>query len=171
MTLDKVSAKPGIARGVHVIAFFEAAKGTLVLVAGLGLLSLVHHDLQDAAEHLVRLSHLNPARHYPRVFVEFASHVDDTRLKQMAALAFLYTGVRFVEAYGLWRMRAWAEWFAIASGTIYLPLEIYELFKRATILRGVVLILNAGIVAYLIYVRWLNRRLNIEAARVPPIEV
>lgn len=164
--MDKVSAKPGVTRGLHVIALFEAAKGALVLVAGLGLLSLVHHDLQDAAEHLVRLSHLNPARHYPRVFVEAASKVDDGRLKQLAALAFLYTSVRFIEAYGLWKMRAWAEWFAIASGAIYLPLEIYELFKQATILRVLVLILNAGIVTYLIYVRWLNRRLNKEATRI-----
>ncbi|MGB8508744.1 MAG: DUF2127 domain-containing protein [Pyrinomonadaceae bacterium] len=164
--MDKVSAKPGVTRGLHVIALFEAAKGALVLIAGLGLLSLVHHDLQDAAEHLVRLSHLNPARHYPRVFVEAASKVDDGRLKQLAALAFLYTSVRFIEAYGLWKMRAWAEWFAIASGAIYLPLEIYELFKQATILRVLVLILNAGIVTYLIYVRWLNRRLNKEATRI-----
>ena len=143
-----------IAAGVRVVAFFEALKGTLVLVAGFGLLSLVHRDLQDLAERLVSHSHLNPASHYPRVFVEAAARTSDARLRTLAALAFAYSCVRFVEAYGLWRMRAWAEWFAIISGCIYLPIELYELFERATLIRAGVLVVNALIVAYLLYVRF-----------------
>jgi uncharacterized membrane protein (DUF2068 family) len=142
-----------IAAGVRVVAMFEALKGTLVLVAGFGLLSLVHRDLEDLAERLVQHSHLNPASHYPRVFVEAASQMNDSRLRTLAALAFAYSVVRFVEAYGLWHMRAWAEWFAILSGCLYLPVELYELLERPTHLRGLVLFFNAVIVAYLLYVR------------------
>ena len=36
--------------GVRVVAMFEAAKGGLVLLAGCGLLALVHHDVQAMAE-------------------------------------------------------------------------------------------------------------------------
>jgi len=142
-----------IAAGVRVVAFFEALKGTLVLVAGFGLLSLVHRDLEDLAERLVRHSHLDPASHYPRVFVEAAAHTTDSRLRTLAAMAFAYSCVRFVEAYGLWKMRAWAEWFAIISGCIYLPVELYELIERATLIRAGVLVVNAAIVSYLLYVR------------------
>jgi uncharacterized membrane protein (DUF2068 family) len=142
-----------VAAGVRAVAVFEALKGTLVLVAGFGLLALVHRDLEDLAERLVRHSHLNLASHYPRVFVEAASRMNDTRLRTLAALAFAYSVVRFVEAYGLWHMRAWAEWFAILSGCLYLPAELYELFERPTHLRGLVLFFNAVIVAYLLYVR------------------
>src|SRR5919107_5079568 len=142
-----------IAAGVRAVAVFEALKGTLVLVAGFGLLSLVHRDLEDLAERLVRHSHLDPASHYPRVFVEAAANMNDARLRTLAALAFAYSVVRFVEAYGLWHMRAWAEWFAILSGCLYLPVELYELFERPTHLRGLVLFFNACIVAYLLYVR------------------
>src|SRR5919112_1691773 len=142
-----------IAAGVRAIAFFEALKGTRVVVAGFGLLALVHRDLEDLAERLVRHSHLNPASHYPRVFVEAAAHTSDSRLRTLAALAFAYSVVRFVEAYGLWHMRAWAEWFAILSGCLYLPVELYELVERPTHLRGLVLFFNAVIVAYLLYVR------------------
>src|SRR5947207_11079087 len=120
-----------IAAGVRAVAFFEALKGTLVLVAGFGLLSLVHRDLEDLAERLVQHSHLNPASHYPRVFIEAAARTSDARLRTLAALAFAYSCVRFVEAYGLWKMRAWAEWFAIISGGLYLPVELYELIERA----------------------------------------
>src|ERR1044071_2915514 len=142
-----------IAAGVRAVALCEARKGTLVLLAGFGLLALVHRDLEDLAERLVRHSHLDPASHYPRVFVEAAAPMNDSRLRTLAALAFAYSVVRFVEAYGLWHMRAWAEWFAILSGCLYLPVELYELVEKPTHLRGLVLFFNAAIVAYLLYVR------------------
>lgn len=106
--------------------------------AGFGLLSLVHHDLQATAERLVRHSHLNPAHHYPRIFIEAASHMNDSRLTSLAALAFLYAAMRFVEAYGLWETKVWAEWFAIIDGSLFLPVEAYEMFRRATWMRGIV---------------------------------
>lgn len=143
-----------IAAGVRAIAFFEAVKGALVLVAGFGLLALVHRDLEDLAERLVMHSHLNPASHYPRVFIEAAAGTSDSRLRTLAALAFVYSTVRFVEAYGLWKMRAWAEWFAIISGCVYLPVEAYELFEKPTLIRAGILVLNALVVAYLLYIRF-----------------
>ena len=45
------------------IALVEGAKGVIVLVAGLGLLGLVHHDVGAIAQALVREAHLNPASH------------------------------------------------------------------------------------------------------------
>jgi uncharacterized membrane protein (DUF2068 family) len=147
-----------ISRGIRVVAVFEALKGVLVLSAGLGMLSLVHHDLQATAERLVRHSHLNPARHYPRIFIDAASHMNDSRLRSLAALAFLYATVRFLEAYGLWQMKVWAEWFAIIAGSLFLPVEVYEMFRRATGMRGIVLLTNLLIVTYLVNVRLLSRR-------------
>ena len=153
------------------VAVFEALKGILILIAGFGLLSLIHRDLQEIAEEIVRHLHVNPARHYPRVFIEAASHVNDSKLKFMAAMAFLYSSVRFVEAYGLWHLRAWAEWFAIISGSLYLPLEIYGLFEHATWIKATVLLVNAGIVIYMVYVRWTEREAHVKTVGSPSAEV
>ena len=139
--------------GIRAVAVFEAAKGTVVIAAGLGVLSLLHRDAQHAAETIVRHLHLNPARHYPRVFIEAAARMTSSRLWLLAAGAFAYSAVRFVEAYGLWRLRPWAEWFAILSGGLYLPLEIYELVRHPTPVRAAILLGNAAIVGYLIHVR------------------
>ena len=147
-----------VSRGIRVIAVFEALKGLLVLSAGFGLLSLVHQDLQATAERLVRHSHLDPAHHYPRIFIEAASHTNDSRLRSLAALAFLYAIVRLIEAYGLWHMRVWAEWFAIIAGSLFLPVEVYEILRRPTWMRAAVLATNLLIVAYLVYVRLSSRR-------------
>lgn len=145
--------KLGSSRGLRAIALFEAGKGILVLVVGFGLLSAVHRDVQGLAEEIVRRFHLDPARHHPRIFIAAAAHLGNERLRSLAAAALLYAVVRFVEAYGLWRDRLWAEWFAIVSGGIFLPVELYELMRRATVVKGVVLVVNAAVVAYLIHLR------------------
>ena len=136
---------------MRLVALLEAGKGALVLLAGLGLLSLINHDVQRVAEHLVRLSHLNPASHYPRIFVEAAGHVTNARLWGLAALAAVYALVRGIEAYGLWHERRWAEWFALVAGGLYIPVEIYELFHHATWLKLTVLVVNAAIVIAMIF--------------------
>ena len=144
--------------GVRVVAAFEAAKGSLVLLAGCGLLALVHHDVQAMAESLVERSHLNPASRYPRIFVQAAGALTDARLWLLAAGAAAYAAVRFVEAYGLWRQRRWAGWFAVVSGGIYVPIEIYELAHSVTWPKLAALILNAAIVAYMSYALFQTRR-------------
>jgi uncharacterized membrane protein (DUF2068 family) len=149
--------------GVRAVALFEAAKGTIVIAAGLGLLSLLDRDAQQAAETIVRHLHLNPARHYPRVFIEASARMTNSRLWLLAGGAFAYSTLRFVEAYGLWRLRPWAEWLAILSGGLYLPVEIYGLLRHATLVKAIILTGNAVIVAYLIHVRLASRR-----GRLPP---
>src|ERR1035438_4179771 len=113
-----------LSRGIRLVALFEGLKGALILLAGFGLLALGHRDLQDVADELVRRFHLNPARHYPRIFIEASGKTTDTQLWLLAGAALLYAVFRFVEAYGLWRERRWAGWFAAATGAIYVPLEI-----------------------------------------------
>lgn len=137
----------GTVRGV---ALLEAAKGSLVLLAGIGALSFIHRDAQALAEQLVRHLHLNFANEYPRIFVEFAAKLTDIRLGTLAALAAGYALVRFIEAYGLWRERRWAEWFAAVSGGIYIPFEIYELFRGAAWLSLGALVVNLLVVGLMI---------------------
>lgn len=151
--------------GLHIVALFEGAKGILVLIAGFGLLTLVHRDIHQAAEELVRRLHMNPAHHYPKIFIDAATHVTDTRLWVLSASAILYATVRFIEAYGLWRRQPWAEWFAVLTGGIYIPIEMYELLKGITWAKIVVLTVNTGIVGYLAYVL-INTRNNRKVYRV-----
>jgi uncharacterized membrane protein (DUF2068 family) len=146
-----------LSRGIRLVALFEAAKGALILLAGFGLLELVHRDLQHVADEVVRRFHLNPARHYPRIFIEAAGNTTDTRLWLLAGAALLYAVFRFVEAYGLWRERRWAGWFAAATGAIYVPLEIVALFRNITWVKLTALMVNLGIVAFMTWTLWQSR--------------
>lgn len=135
--------------GLRIVSVFEAAKGLLVLLSGFGLLTFIHKDLHHAAEHLVRQFHLNPASRYPRIFLDLADKVTNAQLWVLALSALLYAIIRFVEAYGLWLQRRWAEWFGLFAGSIYLPIEIFEIIRKVTWPRITLLLVNAGIVLYL----------------------
>ena len=66
----------------------------------------------------------------------------------------MYSTARFVEAYGLWRRRSWAEWFAVISGGIYVPIELYELAESVTWPKLVALAVNGAVVAVMIRELW-----------------
>ena len=136
--------------GLRAVAAFEAAKGTVVLLAGFGLLSLMGRDIEAFVEQLVAHLHLNPAKGYPRIFLDAAANITNTRLWWLAAFALLYAAIRWIEAVGLWLEKRWAEWFAVLSGAIYVPAELYELARGANALKLVLLGINICIVAYMI---------------------
>jgi len=140
-----------LSSALRTVAVFEAAKGALVLLVGFDLLSLVHHDIQQVAEHLLARTHLNPASRYPHIFIDIANQLTNTRLLLIAAGAGLYSLARFIEAYGLWRASRWAQWFAAVSGGIYVPFELFELYERVTWLSLGALTLNLAIVAFMLY--------------------
>jgi uncharacterized membrane protein (DUF2068 family) len=144
--------------GVRFVAIFEAAKGALILLAGCGALSLIHHDLQQLAEELVRHFHLDPASHYPRIFIEAADRVSDSRLWLLAALAFGYAAIHFVQGYGLWRKQRWAAWLAIAAAASYIPFEVYGLLHGVSKIKVSTLVVNIAIVLYMSYELWRSRR-------------
>lgn len=154
-------------KALRPIAVFEALKGAIVLIAGFGLLSFLDRDNEVFAEKIIRNLHLNPAHHYPHIFITAMAQIEDSHLWALAGLAALYAAVRFVEAYGLWNERRWAEWLAALSGGIYIPLEIYELAKHVTWIRVGALGLNVVIVSYLAWVLVETRRRRIKPP--PPV--
>jgi len=135
--------------GIRMIAGYEAAKGLLVLVAGTGLLLLVHRDAQALAERLVTHLHLDPAKRVPRIFLHVMTEATPARLRWLAVGAMAYALMRFAEAYGLWRGRRWAEWLGVVTAAVYLPFEAGALIRRPGAEPLVALALNLMIVVYL----------------------
>jgi uncharacterized membrane protein (DUF2068 family) len=144
--------------GLRGIALLEAAKGLLAVLLAVWLVSLLHKDIQDVAEHLLRILHnifrLNPDGRIAREIIRGARHVTRGNLHLWIGGTILYSSIRFAEATGLWLEKQWAEWFALISGCLYLPIEIYELAHRATTIKWAIFATNLLIVAYL---AWLLR--------------
>jgi uncharacterized membrane protein (DUF2068 family) len=138
---------------LRTVAMFEAAKGLIVLLLGLGLLRLIHKNLDEFAEQLIRFLHASPGGRLSNLFVTAAGHTTDKSLWALAAAAMIYSIVRFAEAYGLWHAREWAEWFALLSGAMYLPWEMYSLMRHPHPIKWFILLANVAIVLYMIVLR------------------
>ena len=76
-----VPGKKNIVKGIRIIALFEAFKGIIILLAGFTLLKLVHGELQLVADNVVRHLHMNPARHYPHIFLDEVAGISDSKIK------------------------------------------------------------------------------------------
>lgn len=140
------------AAGLRAVAGFEAAKGAVALLAASGLLMLWHADAHAVGEQLARHLHLNPAKHSGALWG--ALQGAETHLGWLALGVIAYAGMRFTEAVGLWRGRAWAEWFGVVSGAIYVPFDLLELVRQPGFVSLAMLGINLLIVGYLARSLW-----------------
>ena len=147
----KPSAKTSV--GLRTVAVFEAAKGGIVLLLGCGVLDLIHKNLDAIAERLAEVLRVNPDGKLSNLFVKLASHATDRLLWMLAIGALVYAAVRAVEAYGLWREREWAQWFALLSTASYLPPELYWLLRHPTWLKCGALITNIAVLLFMLILR------------------
>ena len=145
-------------QAIRIVALLEALKGLLAIAAASGLLYLLHKDAAEFALRLVRHAHLNPAAHYPSIFINAASNLHDSRLLLLAGGAAAYSTLRLVEAYGLFYERTWAELLAAASGAFYVPFELVSLIHKPDLLRAALLLLNIAVVTFMLYLLWQRRR-------------
>src|ERR1700751_1197320 len=148
---------PGRHKVLGAVAMVEFGKGLIVLLAGFGVLSLVHRDAWDVAESFLEWLHISPETHYAQVFLNLADQVTDAKLWAVAVGALAYSTLRFFEAYGLWTERAWAEWLALISGAIHLPFEIVEWARKPDWIRLAILTVNLAVVLYMAFLRWQAR--------------
>lgn len=140
-----------MSRAIKVVAAIEACKGLVVLLAATAVLTLVHRDLHALALSLVEHLHLNPASKYPQIFVLAADDLNNTRLMLLAAGAVGYSALRFVEAFGLLREKAWAEILAAGSGVIYVPFEILAVLREPSAFHWGLLVVNLVVVAVMVH--------------------
>lgn len=152
-------------KALQAVASLEFIKGVVVLLAGCGVLSLMHRDVWGVADSLLGFLHISPDHRYAQMFLNWADDVTDTKLMVIAGLAFLYSLLRLVEAYGLWRARPWAEWLAMISGAVYVPFEVFDLLNKPTLIRGGILLINLLVVGYMVYLRLYARPEKRDAMR------
>lgn len=85
--------------------------------------------------------------------VESIRHVfvlKSTTLTWFALGLLAYGLIELIEAVGLWLLKRWGEYFAVVATAFGLPFEIYELTERITAVRAGALVINAGLVVYLL---------------------
>lgn len=116
-------AHPGLAA----IALLEAGKAALAFLAAAGLEISGPAPLRNIVNTLIRRIGSDPEHGSFSKLLDLIT--PDTVHVGVAALV-AYGLLRVVEAWGLWRARAWASWLGCISAALYLPLDIYAIAKH-----------------------------------------
>ena len=138
-------------RGLRLIAAFKLLKGLALLALGIGVLNLLHKDVEAIAVHWINVFQVDPHSQYLQKLLEKLSILDDRRLKELSIGTFFYSALFMTEGIGLSLGKRWAEYLTIVSTASLLPIELYEIAKHTTIGKLVALVINLAVVAYLIF--------------------
>ncbi|HVG02876.1 MAG TPA: DUF2127 domain-containing protein [Nitrospira sp.] len=144
-------------QGLIVIALFKLAKGFVLLFVGAGLLRLVDPEIVTFLTPIVDLLHLHG---HSRILHSLLLKITAGSIHQVVLIAYaslLYAVLLMIEGFGLWLEASWAAYMTIISSSIFLPVEFYEVIRHLSVLHVAVLLINIGIVVYL--VMQLGRRL------------
>lgn len=76
-----------------------------------------------------------------------------THLHELGAVLLVYAVVEGIEAVGLWYQRRWAEYLTFLVTSSLLPLEIYEIATRTTVLKVIAFVINVLVVVYLLFAK------------------
>src|SRR4051794_21512110 len=134
-----------------VIAVFKFIKGAVLLALAFGALSFLHKDVASEVEHWVDQLRIDSDNKFIGTLLSKLQLVHTKELKEMSALGAGYAAVFLVEGTGLLFRKRWAEWLTIVVTSSLMPLEVYELIKEFTLVRLVVVLVNAAVVLFLIY--------------------
>jgi uncharacterized membrane protein (DUF2068 family) len=137
--------------GLRLIALFKFFKATLLIAVGLGALQLLHPDVAASAQRWATAFATSSDRRLLQHLLARAAGLSPAHLELVALAAFLYAGLFATEGVGLWLGLRWAEYLTAVATASFLPIEVFELTQRLTIIRVTALLLNLLVVGYLIY--------------------
>lgn len=143
---------------LRAIAIFEAMKGIAAFAVVVGVIDLMHHNVKHLAIELIGRFGLNPGSHYPSLLLHYADLLPGANVRLMVLLASGYILLRLLEAYGLWKARAWGEYLGALSCGLYIPFEISHLLIHPSGFGLVVVLINAFLVSFLTIQLWKRKR-------------
>jgi len=123
------------------IGVFKLVKAALLVLVAVGAFSKsVRHWIDQG----------QPSNHYLREAISKFTNASPHALHLVEIAALFYAALFTVEGLGLIARKTWAEYFTTIITTSFIPLEVYEMIERGTLLKAGVIAVNIGIAIYLL---------------------
>jgi uncharacterized membrane protein (DUF2068 family) len=135
--------------GLILIAAYKLGQALLFTAVGIGLFRLLHRDIGDVLERFAFHLRFSPESRFVNFLLVKSSLLDERLLKRIVEIFFIYAGLDLVEGIGLYLEKTWAEYLTLAITASFLPLEVYEVFNKLTLIRAGLLVINALVFLYL----------------------
>jgi len=136
---------------LRLVAAFKLVKVALLILAGIGMLKLVHLDPVTQLNEWVTKLGLDPGSRLVNHAIEKVTNFPPHKIKELGIATFVYAGLFLTEGIGLWMLKLWAEWFTVVATGSLIPIEAYEIYRHPSVVKVLVLLFNAAVVAYLVY--------------------
>jgi uncharacterized membrane protein (DUF2068 family) len=75
------------------------------------------------------------------------------RLTEVGIALLAFAALEGIEAVGLWLTKRWAEYLTFVATCALLPLEVYEIVHKGTLLKVAGFLINVAVVVYLLYAK------------------
>jgi uncharacterized membrane protein (DUF2068 family) len=134
---------------VVLIGIFKLLKAAACLILGFGLLRVLHKDVAAVAIHYLEALRLDPDNRYIHRALLKIFRVTPKDLRELSVGSFIYAALFLTEGTGLVLRKHWAEYLAVISTGLFIPLEAYEIYKHLTWIRLIVTAINVLTVWYL----------------------
>ena len=135
---------------LRLIAIFKLVKAVALIVVGISALKLIHGDAAATLTDWISKVGLNPDGRYVDKALGKVANLPPIRFRELGVGSFVYSALFFTEGVGLWLRKRWAEWFTVAITGSLIPLEIYEMHRHPTAGKALMLLINVGVVIYLL---------------------
>jgi len=136
--------------GLILISAFKLGHALLFIAMGVGAFHLLHKDIGDMLEKLAYHLRFNPESRLINFLLVKSSILDERLLKRIVEVFFIYAGLDLVEGIGLYLEKTWAEYLTLTITASFLPWEVFEIFRKLTLIRVSLLALNLLVFFYLL---------------------
>jgi uncharacterized membrane protein (DUF2068 family) len=141
-------------RGLLLIGLFKLGKSLFFFCLGMGAIHLLHKDIADEVRRLAEALRFDTEGRFVSLIMDKADLIDPHRLRLISVGTFGYSALALAEGVGLLMEKTWAEYLTLLLTISFLPWEVYELARRPDWFRLSLLLINLGVLWYLV---WLLR--------------
>ncbi len=138
-------------RALRVIAIYKFVKCAGLIIVACVVFGFTHAPFLDQVARMVDHLPIQIGRRVLQHWMDQLAGVTPNHFIVAGVAACIYAALFFVEGFGLWTGKRWAEYLTTIATASLVPFEVYELVHHATWTKAVVLIGNVAIVIYLIY--------------------
>jgi uncharacterized membrane protein (DUF2068 family) len=149
MTAGPSGTRHGVT-GFRIIGLLKLASGLLLFAAWVGMFRLFHSDLTADVDWFLRHFHLDSDNRVFHMVVAGVAGIDRKTLHAIQAGTFFYALLHVVEGTGLILEQDWAGYLMVIATSALVPFEVYEIVHKANPLKLGVLVVNLGLVAYVV---------------------
>jgi len=152
--IHKESNHPRLSRsgflGFEVIGTYKLISGLAALALAIWSVCFLDHDPERGLERVILRLGLDPHNHVIHSVFSALTGADRKHLRAIEAGTFFYALLHIIEGIGLIRGHDWAGYLVVVATSSLIPFEVFEIARKTNLLRISLLVLNVGIVIYLI---------------------